>query len=76
MSRTQAKGNYRGRDLSKSAIKPDMIYHRLQELGVELRGGGLDEAPQVYRRLSDVLKQHEGTMRIVHQLQPLCNGWA
>lgn len=71
MSRTQAKGNYRGRDLSQSAIKPDMIYNRLQKMGVELRGGGLDEAPQVYRQLKDVLKSHKDTVRIVHRLHPL-----
>jgi tRNA-splicing ligase RtcB len=71
MSRTQAKGNYRGRDLSRSAIKPDMIYEQLQELGVELRGGGLDEAPQVYRQLEDVLQNHKDTVRIVHRLYPL-----
>lgn len=48
-----------------------MIYNRLQELGVELRGGGLDEAPQVYRELKDVLKNHNNTIRIVHHLHPL-----
>ena len=71
MSRTQAKGDYRGRDLSKSAIKPHMIYDRLQEHGVELRGGGLDEAPQVYRQLEDVLESHKDTIKIIHRLHPL-----
>jgi len=71
MSRTQAKGDYRGRDLSKSAIKPDMIYDRLQEQGVELRGGGLDEAPQVYRQLRDVLNYHRNTINIHHYLNPI-----
>jgi len=71
MSRTQAKGDYRGRDLSKSAIKPDMIYDRLQEKGVELRGGGLDEAPQVYRQLKDVLNYHQDTINIDHYLYPI-----
>lgn len=71
MSRTEAKGNYRGRDLSQSAIKPNMIYNRLEEMGVELRGGGLDEAPQVYRQLNDVLKSHKDTIRVVHTLHPL-----
>jgi tRNA-splicing ligase RtcB len=71
MSRTQAKGNYRGRDLSQSAIKPDMIYNRLQEMGVELRGAGLDEAPQVYRRLENVLQNHKNTINVVHRLHPL-----
>lgn len=71
MSRTKAKGHYRGRDLSQSAIKPKMIYNRLQKMGVELRGGGLDEAPQVYRSLKDVLQKHKDTVRIVHTLKPL-----
>lgn len=71
MSRTEAKGNYRGRDLSKSAVKPRDIYDRLQQRGVELRGGGLDEAPQVYRNLQDVLDEHEGTIHILHTLHPL-----
>lgn len=71
MSRTEAKGNYRGRDLSKSAVKPQDIYDRLQQKGVELRGGGLDEAPQVYRNLQDVLNEHESTIRVLHTLHPL-----
>ncbi len=71
MSRTEAKGNYRGRDLSNSAVKPHMIYEWLEDKGVELRGGGLDEAPQVYRRLEDVLKEHSETIEIIHRLEPL-----
>jgi len=71
MSRTEAKGDYRGRDLNKSAVKPHDIYNRLQQKGVELRGGGLDEAPQVYRKLQDVLNEHEGTIRVLHTLHPL-----
>jgi tRNA-splicing ligase RtcB len=38
---------------------------------VELRGGGTDESPHVYRRLPDVLKHHEGTIRILYTLRPL-----
>jgi len=71
MSRTQAKGDYRGRNLSKSAIKPNMIYDRLQKQGVELRGGGLDEAPQAYRQLKDVLHYHQDTINIQHYLNPI-----
>lgn len=71
MSRTQAKGDYRTRDLSKSAVKPQMIYDWLEEKGVELRGGGLDEAPHVYRRLENVLYEHKDTVHILHRLEPL-----
>lgn len=71
MSRSEARGNYRRRDLTRSAIKPQMIYDWLEEKGVELRGGGLDEAPQVYRRLEGVLEEHKETIRVLHRLQPL-----
>jgi tRNA-splicing ligase RtcB len=38
---------------------------------IVLRGGDVDEAPQVYRRLKDVLHAHSGTIRILHTLHPL-----
>jgi tRNA-splicing ligase RtcB len=41
------------------------------KLGHDLRGGDLDEAPQAYRRLPDVLDAHAGTIRILHTLTPL-----
>jgi tRNA-splicing ligase RtcB (3'-phosphate/5'-hydroxy nucleic acid ligase) len=42
----------------------------LQEKGVLLRGGDVDESPMVYRRLPEVLREHEGTIRILHRLRP------
>ena len=36
-----------------------------------LRGGDLDEAPQAYRRLDEVLAQHSGTIEVLHTLRPL-----
>lgn len=39
--------------------------------GVCLRGADLDEAPQAYRRLDDVLRFHEGTIEILHRLRPV-----
>ena len=44
---------------------------RVKALGVELRGGGADEAPEVYKRLTDVLGYHEGTIKIEHRLTPI-----
>jgi tRNA-splicing ligase RtcB len=43
----------------------------LEKKGVVLRGGGLDEAPQVYRRLPDVLNAQGDTVRLLHTLRPL-----
>jgi tRNA-splicing ligase RtcB len=36
-----------------------------------LRGGDVDEAPQAYRRLPEVLNAHAGTIRVLHTLRPL-----
>jgi len=35
-----------------------------------IRGGEIDEAPQAYRRLPDVLAEHAGTIRVLHTLRP------
>jgi tRNA-splicing ligase RtcB len=67
MSRTAAKGK-RG---SPGLVRPDEMHRWLREKGVLLRGGDLDEAPQAYRRLTDVLAAHAGTIRILHTLRPL-----
>jgi tRNA-splicing ligase RtcB (3'-phosphate/5'-hydroxy nucleic acid ligase) len=42
----------------------------IADKGVMLLGGGIDEAPQAYRRLPDVLVEHAGTIDIVHTLRP------
>lgn len=42
----------------------------LNRKGVTLIGADLDEAPQAYRRLNEVLDAHEGTVDIQHVLHP------
>jgi RNA-splicing ligase RtcB len=44
---------------------------RLREQGIVLVGGGADEAPEVYKRLPDVLAAHAGSVRVKHRLRPL-----
>lgn len=44
---------------------------RMEEKGIILKGAGADEAPEVYKKLSDVLAYHEGTIEILHTLTPL-----
>ena len=39
--------------------------------GIILRGAGADEAAQVYKKLPEVLKAHEGTVKVLHTLTPL-----
>jgi tRNA-splicing ligase RtcB len=74
MSRTQAAGKRNrktGKVLSPGRISAEMMKEWLGAKEVILRGGGLDEAPQAYRRLPDVLKAQEGTVEVVHTLRPL-----
>jgi tRNA-splicing ligase RtcB len=44
---------------------------RLREQGIVLVGGGADEAPEVYKRLPEVLAAHGDTIRVKHTLRPL-----
>lgn len=76
MSRTKAAGKYRGRGKKRKQVRagevtPKMMQEWLRKKGVKLRGGGLDESPHVYRRLTDVLNAHQNTIEIRHWLQPL-----
>ena len=43
----------------------------LDAAGVELRGGGPDEAPGAYKRLDAVLGHHADSVRVLHRLRPL-----
>ena len=75
MSRTAAKGKFQKVDGKRirmeGLVRHDEMMKWLADKGVVLRGGDLDEAPQAYRRLPEVLAAHEGTIRILHTLRPL-----
>jgi tRNA-splicing ligase RtcB (3'-phosphate/5'-hydroxy nucleic acid ligase) len=47
------------------------VQQRLRTRGIMLVGGGADEAPEVYKRLPDVLAAHAGSVRVKHRLRPL-----
>jgi tRNA-splicing ligase RtcB len=49
----------------------DAVRARLREQGIVLIGGGADEAPEVYKRLPDVLDAHADSIRVKHTLRPL-----
>lgn len=76
MSRTAAKGKSyfkKGRVVSTGGglISREDMFDWLRKKKVSLRGGDVDEAPQAYRRLRDVLKAHEGTIKVIHTLRPI-----
>jgi tRNA-splicing ligase RtcB len=57
-------------------IKPGVVdwpavKARLSEQGIVLVGGGADEAPEVYKRLPEVLAAHGDSIQVKHRLRPL-----
>jgi tRNA-splicing ligase RtcB (3'-phosphate/5'-hydroxy nucleic acid ligase) len=74
MSRTAAAGKVHrktGRVITPGRINREMVAEWLGKKGVILRGGGLDEAPQAYRRLTKVLDAQGPTIKVEHTLHPL-----
>jgi tRNA-splicing ligase RtcB len=74
MSRTQAAGKFNrrtGKQTSRGVVNWLESQQQLKAQGIELRGGGADEAPQCYKRLPEVLAAHAGTIRVLHTLRPI-----
>jgi tRNA-splicing ligase RtcB len=57
--------------LKRGVVDWPAVQARLREQGIVLVGGGADEAPEVYKRLPDVLAAHAGSVRVKHRLRPL-----
>ena len=71
MSRTEAAGKYRNGKRSGGKISRQMMLDWIERENVELQGANTDESPHCYRRLTQVLKHHAPTIRILHTLQPI-----
>ena len=76
MSRTEAAGKIRWKKgvktrLSEGKVSEAMMRDWVTKAEVELRGGGVDESPHCYKRLTDVLAAHSNTLKIVHTLTPV-----
>lgn len=52
-------------------ITPEMLHRSVAAAHVELRGAGVDESPQCYKRLPEVLAAHRGSVRVLHTLTPV-----
>lgn len=76
MSRNQAAGKKRWRNgkveyLSKGAVDWVAVKKAMKARGIQLRGGGADEAPECYKKLDEVLAYHAGTIEVIHRLRPI-----
>lgn len=63
-----------GRVMSRTAARQNVTQADMKDWidrkGVILRGGGLDESPQAYRRLPDVLDAQGDTIDVLYELEP------
>ena len=82
MSRTEAAGK-RDRKTGRLKLDANGVPKKLGKVSekdmkswldkrcVILRGAGLDESPQAYRRLPDVLTEQGNTVEVLHTLRPV-----
>lgn len=76
MSRTQAAGKMRwvhGRPqrVSTGVVDWPAVQLKMMDKGIELRGGGADEAPEVYKKLDEVLVHQGKTIKVLNRLKPI-----
>jgi tRNA-splicing ligase RtcB len=57
--------------LKRGVVDWPAVQARLRKQGIVLLGGGADEAPEVYKRLPEVLAAHAGSIHVKHTLRPL-----
>lgn len=74
MGRMEAAGKIdrkTGSVLRPGKVTKEMMQAWLKKANVELRGAGLDESPDCYKRLDEVLAEHGDSVRILHTLTPV-----
>ena len=63
-----------GRQMSRLAARENITQHdrdaRLREMGVTLISGGLDEAPQAYKPIQDVMKSQSDLVEVIGVFRP------
>lgn len=72
MGRMEAKGKFKnGVCVREPKVTNEMMAGWLKRANVELRGAGVDESPDCYKRLPEVLREQGDTIRILHTLTPV-----
>jgi tRNA-splicing ligase RtcB len=74
MGRMEAKGKVdrrTGEVKRVGKVTQAMMDGWVSRADVELRGAGVDESPDCYKRLTDVLAEHAGSIRVLHALKPI-----
>lgn len=74
IGRNQAKGKTdrkTGEVIRPGLVSPAMMQGWVDKAGIELRGAGLDESPDCYKRLDEVLGHVSDSVKILHRLTPV-----
>jgi tRNA-splicing ligase RtcB len=57
--------------ISEGKVTREMMDTWVKKSGIELRGAGLDESPDCYKRLPECLTEQGDTIKVLHTLKPL-----
>jgi len=76
LSRTQAAGKYKGWGnkrvkVSEGLIDENEMRQGMKDKNIHLFGAGADEAPDCYKKLSEVLEYHKDSVTIETKLTPI-----
>lgn len=74
MGRMEAKGKIdrkTGEVKRQGRVTSGMMKGWVDRSGIELRGGAIDESPDCYKRLPEVLEAMDGAVKIIHNLKPV-----
>lgn len=69
-SASHGAGRLMSRSAAKNSITNKMVKQELQKHGVELIGGGLDEAPMVYKDIHKVIKHQQDLVEVLGVFTP------
>ena len=69
-STVHGAGRVMSRRQARKSVNFKAVQERLRAQGTVLCGAGADEAPDVYRKLADVLAPHAATIVVEHILKP------
>ncbi len=69
-SASHGAGRLMSRNQAKRIFTRQMLDKVLNEYGVELIGGGLDEAPMAYKNIHDVIKAQSDLIDVIGTFQP------
>ena len=69
-SASHGAGRVMSRSAAKTSITNKMVKQALQKHGVELIGGGLDEAPMVYKDIRNVMKHQQDLVEVLGVFTP------